>query len=105
MVLTTSVAIAEDALQSLLTGCMNFVEYQLETIGDGLLNHGVFERRSDPSGLTFHASNANNHQTTWGVLGGAISAILDCMRSNGFGGATFNIYDGDYVVGIGRVGL
>ena len=104
VVLTTSVAIAGDLLQSLLTGCINIVEHRIETVGDGLLNNGVFDYMSTTSGLAFQAWNADNHQTTFGVLGAAITAVLDCMATNGFGGANFHIYDGQNLVGLGRVG-
>lgn len=102
--MTTSIFIAEDSLEHLLTACLNIVEHQLETRGDGLLNNGVFDYISDATGLTLQAWNADNHQTTWGVLGAAITAVLDCMATNGFGGASFHIYDGENLVGIGRVG-
>lgn len=83
---------------------MNIVEHQIETRGDGLLSNGVFDYMSVTTGLTFQAWNAGNHQATWGVLGGAIGAVLDCMATNGFGGAHFQIFDGENLVALGRVG-
>lgn len=59
---------------------------------------------SDLTGLAFQAWNAGNHQTTWGVLRAAIGAVLDCMATSGYGGAHFHIYDGENLVGLGRVG-
>lgn len=104
VVLTTSIAIAGDRLGPLLTGCINIVEHQIETHGDGLLHNGVFNYESGFTGLAFQAWNAGNHQTTWGVLGAAISALQDCMVANGYGGAYFHIYDGENLVGSGSVG-
>lgn len=104
MVLTTSFAIAGDLLEPLLTGCLNIVEHQIQTAGDGLLHDGTFNYMSS-TGVGLQAWNADNHQTTWGVLGVAISAVLDCMATNGYGGAGFHIYDGENLVGIGLVGF
>ena len=55
-------------------------------------------------GLSPKERNANNHQTTWGVLGAAIEAIAGCMDQNGFGGGSFNIFDGGNEVGEGIIG-
>lgn len=50
------------------------------------------------------AYNSNQHQTTWGVMGSAIVALRDYMSKNGWGGATFHIYDGANEVGAGALG-
>ena len=104
VVLTTSATVAASAVQNLLTGCQNIVEHHIETVGDGLLSDGAFDYLSVATGVAFQAWNADNHQTTWGVLGAALAALVDCMGVNGYGAASFNIYDGDNLVGIGRVG-
>lgn len=60
--------------------------------------------------------NADNHQTTWGVLGAAVSALRACMIASESGSAGpgsalrwgyaayFSILDGDNVVGVGMIG-
>ena len=48
--------------------------------------------------------NANNHQTTWGVLGAAVEALRECMRVNGWGVGRFGIWDGGIEVGGGGGG-
>ncbi|MCJ1305552.1 hypothetical protein MMC08_008366, partial [Hypocenomyce scalaris] len=104
VVLTTSATVAASTIHNLLTGCQNIVENHIATVGDGLLSDGVFDYLSDATGVSFQAWNANNHQTTWGVLGAALAALVDCMGINGYGAASFTIYDGDNLVGLGRVG-
>ena len=58
-----------------------------------------------PPGLQLHAWNENNHQMSWGVLGAAIQAVLDCMVNiREWGTASFSIWDGDTEVGFGVLG-
>lgn len=48
--------------------------------------------------------NANNHQTTFGVLSSAVGALEDYMRKTGvWGTARFWIFDGGNQVGAGEV--
>lgn len=54
-------------------------------------------------GVGVNAWNADNHQLTWGVLGAALTALLDYMRIFGNGAITFNIFDGTHMVGHGTV--
>ena len=57
------------------------------------------------AGLGVDVWSVNNHQTTFGVLGAAVEALLDCMRTRGeWGGARFEVYDGVEMVGEGWVG-
>lgn len=59
----------------------------------------------DPTGLVLNVANANNHQTTWGVLGAALSALKDFVaESGGFTSATFEIFDGVNQVATGTLG-
>ena len=46
----------------------------------------------------------NNHQHTYGVLGAAVSALMDFMRERGVGEAVFSIFDGGNEVGAGLLG-
>ncbi|MCJ1303454.1 hypothetical protein MMC08_006264 [Hypocenomyce scalaris] len=52
------------------------------------------------------AQNANNHQTTWGVLAAALGALSDYVTSQDLNGAaTFGIFDGANQVGQGTVAV
>ena len=67
--------------------------------------------------MSFEAMNSNNHQTTWGVMGEAVGALLDWIDGGvggqaeggsggvaGPGAAFFGIWDGGREVGVGQVG-
>ena len=55
-------------------------------------------------GVELLVTNANNHQTTWGVLGAAVSAVGQWMlNTNGTGTVSFEIVDGTNEVGMGQV--
>ena len=96
-------SISGNGIQVLLNTAYNTVVDIIQTRGDGLLSAGgVVWTGTD--GLTIEAANANNHQTSCGVMGAAIQALRDYMSSNGWGGATFNIYDGVNEVGAGVIG-
>lgn len=69
--------------------------------GDGLVPEGAFEWRS--YGFSLRTWNANNHQTTWKVLGTAAFALMDYMSKSGWATARFDIYDGAHQVGSGVV--
>lgn len=49
--------------------------------------------------------NANNHQTTYGVLGAAMLAVKDYMGRFGYYTGTFTIFDGINHVGDGTIGV
>lgn len=71
--------------------------------GDSVMATGFFDW---PVGgqVVLRIMNANNHQITWGVMASAIYALADWMHTEGiFGGGTFEIYDGQYQVGVGRI--
>lgn len=56
-------------------------------------------------GLELNVRNANNHQTTYGVLGAACVAVVMAMEESGVvGQGRFAILDGGVEVGRGRVG-
>ena len=48
--------------------------------------------------------NSDNHQTTWGVLGAAVTASENHMSQNYYGAASFTIIDGMVEVGKGVIG-
>ena len=72
--------------------------------GDAVMDGGMFVWPA-PDHMILRIWNANNHQTTWGVMASAIFALADWMHTEGiFGGGTFNIYDGQNQVGTGTIG-
>ena len=53
-------------------------------------------------GMVLRVANANNHQTTWGVLGAAMRALANfVIEHGGFDTADFVIYDGENQVAMG----
>ena len=72
---------------------------QVTATGDGVIPTGSFS--FSKYSIDCQASNANNHQLTWGVMGAAIEALANFMTLYGFGAARFGIYDGDNLVGQG----
>ncbi len=56
------------------------------------------------SGMMLRIANANNHQTTWGVLGAAMKALRNFVGEHGgFDMADFVIYDGENQVAMGTM--
>ncbi|KAA6408956.1 MAG: hypothetical protein FRX48_07300 [Lasallia pustulata] len=103
IILTLRSAFEGTAIRDLLTLAMHTINLQLDLHGDGLLTGGTFDRQSYPTGLVLRAWNDNNHQTTWGVLGAAVTALLEGMGRDGWGWGTFGIYDGENWVGSGVI--
>ncbi|MCJ1302102.1 hypothetical protein MMC08_004903 [Hypocenomyce scalaris] len=90
------------AAVSLLNEAYEVVSYHLEMIGDGVLAGGMFTWIDQ--GLSLQVVNANNHQTTWAVLGEALVALQDFMNvNNDFGAVKFTIFDGGNEVGTGSL--
>lgn len=70
--------------------------------GDGVIENGFFLFAK--YGVEWYITNANNHQTTRGVMRSAIMTLIDfCEHNGGYGYAAFNIYDGLNQVGSGVV--
>lgn len=87
---------------NLLNDAYTNIMDRIETLGDDNISGGSWAYNQ--VGLALRARNANNHQTTWAVLGAAIDALMDYMGTSGFEGAcTFAIHDGDYQVGTGAL--
>lgn len=102
VIITTARVIAGGAVMDLLNDAYTNIMDRIETLGDGNINGGSWAYNQ--VGLALRARNANNHQTTWAVLGAAIDALMDYMGTSGFEGAcTFAIHDGDYQVGTGAL--
>lgn len=90
----------------LLVDAFTRVQTRIQQSGDGLMlsNNGAGLWQLTRNGLVLSIANANNHQTTWGVLGAAIFAIGDYMNENrSFGRIIFNIFDGTNQVGQGSI--
>lgn len=94
-----------EVLEVLNAAFVSITEH-IQAVGDGLLPgpDGMF-RWLGPNGIELHTQNANNHQTTWGVLGAAVMALGDYMHSfDVYGAVDFNIWDGSHQVGQGTIG-
>ena len=50
-----------------------------------------------------YTRNGAHHQLTWGVLGAAMEALISEMGANGYGPASFLIFDGQNQVGEGLI--
>ena len=92
------------AVRSMLSAASTYVAVYLSEMGDGVVSSGGVSWPGD-AGVGFVTWNANNHQTTWAVLSGAITSLNDYMSQYGYGEATFTIADGGNIVGRGYVGI
>ena len=95
--------IAAESIQKMLDEAFYLVTDQIYTHGDIPLRNGRFFSATEQTGV--HVSNANNHQTTLGVLAAALNALSEYMSLTAFGEATFTIHDGGNLVSEGTVGL
>lgn len=77
----------------------------LHPLGDGIGIIGtIFNLHDQAHDLTLTVANANNHQTTWGVLGAACSALKDFVaETSSFNSLTFTIFDGANQVASGSI--
>ena len=90
-------------LWTALYGAYQSVYDHVHDLGDGLLADGAFTWAIGPQ-VVLSVWNADNHQTTWGVLGSALYAIADYFHTYGiFAAGTFDIYDGPNQVGSGSI--
>lgn len=94
--------VAGDSIPTTISIAHNVIATRIRSLGDGLIDHGRFSMVG-LGGVGVDAWNADNHQLTWGVLGEALTALLDYMRIYGNGAITFNIFDGAHMVGQGTV--
>lgn len=94
---------------SILSSAYNHAQEHIEAMGDGViraLSNGQIFQLQGVNGLALSVFNANNHQTTWGVLASAVLALADYMAGQGtYCAAAFTIYDGHNEVGTGSLGL
>lgn len=95
----------------LLSQAYDLTVSRIRTQGDGLLLPlptgiigTIFNLEDYAHGLKLTVANANNHQTTWGVLGAAYSALKDFVVEQGsFSELTFMIFDGPNQVASGSI--
>ena len=103
VVLTPVYSIGGNAIVQMIEAASTYVYSYISNMGDGPISGGNFGWVGE-GGLVLNAWSANNHQTTYGVLGAAIGAISNYFDQNGYGRATFTIFDGENEVGEGFVG-
>lgn len=79
----------------------------IQTHTDGVIVNGVYRWTNNPDGplgLQIWASNTNNHQLTYGVLGAALNALNEFMALCGPGLTTvLHVYGGSNQVGRGQL--
>ena len=106
IMLTVGIRLAGDTIQELIEDAtlrvLNIVLRQQDGDTNTLLPNGMFNYEGANS-ASIQVWNANNHQTTYGVLGVALTALHDWMGENGYTLASFGIYDGDNQVGNGVI--
>lgn len=95
--------LTSDVVLGTLAEAYEIVNDQLERHGDGVMPAGTFDRFPSDDGLLVSVWNANNHQTTWGVLLSALEALGDWMEQYEYGSVIFQIYDGQNQVGRGSI--
>ena len=93
----------EDIVLNILDGVYGFCWSMIQRYGDHEIAGGAFHWVGE-NGFDLRVRNANNHQTTYGVLGAAMSALADYMGEYGHAAGTFSIHDGTNIVGAGEIG-
>lgn len=102
--ITMAETIAGSEVPDMLVACFTEIMTHIVVFGDSVVSNGVFSWTA--GNLAIHVWNANNHQITWGVLGAAVHALEDFMfHTQHWGGASFDIYDGQNMVARGLLGL
>lgn len=90
----------------LIVDAFTRTQARIRASGDDLVpsNNGAGVWQLTRNGIVLSIANANNHQTTWGVLGAALLAIGDYMNEHQwFGSVIFSIFDGSNQVGQGSI--
>lgn len=94
--------IAGQSIPATISIAHNVITARIRAMGDGPVENGRYSMVG-LGGVGVNAWNADNHQLTWGVLGAALTALLDYMKVFGNGPITFNVFDGSHMVGQGTV--
>lgn len=102
VVITLGIQLGGETVRSLLENASRYILNLIMRQGDGVLHNGMFNYPG-MNHATLQVWNANNHQTTYMVLGGAISALHTWMSNNGYTSASFGIFDGENQVGNGVI--
>lgn len=109
VVITMAQTIPGMGIVGILSSAYEHAHQHIESMGDGViraLSNGRVFQLQGVNGLGLSVFNANNHQTTWGVLASAMVALVDFMAGQGtYCAAAFSIYDGQNEVGTGSLGL
>lgn len=100
--MTIGIPLAGMAVENLLANAIARVLNRMLQAGDSVIDHGMFNQIG-ANAVSLQVWNANNHQTTYGVLGAALSAVHQWMNQNGYVAMSFGIYDGNNLVGNGVV--
>ena len=102
VVITLGIQLGGETVKSLLENAALYILNLILVQGDRVLHNGMFNFPG-MNDATLQVWNANNHQTTYGVLGGALSALHDWMSNHAYTTASFGIYDGQNQVGNGVI--
>lgn len=100
--ITTGIQLTANVVSSLLLTAMGNVLNRILQVGDSNLEHGMFNQVG-ANAVSVQVWNANNHQTTYGVLGGVLGALHEWMSDHQFTSASFGIFDGSNHVGNGVI--
>lgn len=104
VILTMGQRIVGNAVVTLLDKAYIAATNRIRNLGDSVIAHGMFTMMGE-TGLSLNVWNSNNHQTTYGVLSAACTALTQYMTTTAvFGKVTFHIYDGIREVGRGQIG-
>ena len=104
VILTIGISIGGSIVRNLLQNAAFEVLHTMLQQGNrnGLLQNGMFNFEGANS-ASVQVWNANNHQTSYGVLADALSALNDWMGNHQYTLASFGIYDGMNQVGNGVI--
>lgn len=100
--ITTGIQLTAVVVSNLLLSAMGNIVNRILQTGDGNLEHGMFNQVG-ANAVSVQVWNANNHQTTYGVLGGVLGALHEWMVDHQFTAASFGIFDGANQVGNGVI--
>ena len=105
MVISLGQSISGNAVRTMLDQAHGDILQTIQKSQDGVIRDGLFDATGS-NNLFLRVANANNHQTTYGVLGAALEAVHGFMSSKNryYGKATFSIFDGTNQVGQGVIG-
>ena len=100
--MTLGIHLAGNAASNLLLNSVANVLNHILQAGDGVIANGAFNQVG-ANAISLQVWNANNHQTTYSVLGSVLSALHQWMSDHQFVSASFGIYDGNHQVGNGVI--